>query len=480
MLILVASSKPHSWHRVKAVLEHRFAISYSVDLKGTLAVIQRHRPALVILWSDLLDADLDTSLRSIRQHARESRVLVVMEGGRASSEAPPEGCADACLDERQVRDALLGTIRSLLESQDQTPAARCDHETAMPGAKLDTYRRMVIGKSREVLQLIQTAGRVAATDVNVLITGESGTGKEVLARWIHCSSHRARGPFEAIDLPSVPDDLFESILFGHERGAFTGATGANPGSFKRAHRGTLFLDEISSLKLDLQPKLLRAIQEKEVRSVGAREPTFCDVRVIAATNTRLEDAVGRGAFRSDLYYRLNVVTLHLVPLRRRKEDIPSLLDLFIERYARKFNCRAAEISAEAQRALREHDWPGNIRELENRVQRALLLSSSDQLGPDDFFEKQDVDDEPSSAVHFPDCNRSLAEIERLYISWVLSETNGNQSQAAQILQIDRKTLRNKLRGYSAAIQGATPSEQSCDSEQGSEDVAVLRAVFRSG
>jgi DNA-binding NtrC family response regulator len=435
MLILVASAKPNTWHRVKKALGQGFAISYSVDLKGTLAVIKGHRPSLVVLWSSLLDADMEKSIRCIRRIDQDLRVIGITTGDSA-----PQTDADACLSEEEVPGSLLDAVNALVGSEVQKPESK-------PVASLAAYRNMVVGKSPQFLRQMQIASRIAAVDVNVLINGESGTGKEVMARWIHCSSHRARGPFEAVDLPSIPDELFESILFGHERGAFTGATAQNQGSFKRAQRGTLFLDEISSLKLDLQPKLLRAIQEREARSVGGQEPMPCDVRIIAATNANLKEAVKRGEFRSDLFYRLNVVALDLIPLRQRKDDIPALLELFINRYTDRFNRKTPEVSGEARRALHAYNWPGNIRELENRVQRALLLSRSDRLSAEDFF------DEPHTGageppIQFGECNRNLADVERLYINWVLQKTNGNQSQAAQILQIDRKTLRNKLRSYS--------------------------------
>jgi len=278
-----------------------------------------------------------------------------------------------------------------------------------------------------------------------LITGESGTGKEVLARWIHCASRRAEGPFESVDLPSVPVELFESILFGHERGSFTGAVAPNEGKFQRAHDGTLFLDEISSLKLELQPKLLRAIQEKQVECVGGKKLLPCNARIIAATNVDLEEAVSRGEFRSDLLYRLNVITLETVPLRERAADIPALLDFFVAKYAKRFERRVPQISRSSVERLKQHHWPGNIRELENRAQRALLLARSDTLEPDDFFEPtRRRTAAVAGEIDFGSCDRSLAEVERLYIESVLRSTEGNQSRAAQTLQITRKTLRNKL------------------------------------
>jgi DNA-binding NtrC family response regulator len=439
-LLVVASANPSAWRRIKEALGDSFAISYSVDLTGTLDVLERHQPALVVLCGALLDADPARARSEIRQRAPGIHLVVV------GSEAPPSlDERESYVDENKVSGSLLNVVREILGHG--TTARR----RARPGAISDNpvYRKMVIGDNPEVRRLMDLAGRLASVDVNVLINGESGTGKEILARWIHCSSPRAPGPFETVDLPSIPDHLFESILFGHERGSFTGAVASNEGKFQRADAGTLFLDEVSSLKLELQPKLLRAIQEKEVECVGAKRPVSCDVRIIAATNQDLEAAVTRGEFRSDLYYRLNTVPLNLVPLRRRREDIPALVAFFAETYAERFNCRVPDLPAAACEALQRHRWPGNIRELENRVQRALLVSRADRLEAADFFDSPQILEADQPDIRFNNCSHSLASVEQLYISRVIEATGGNQTQAAQILQISRKTLRNKLQSYSS-------------------------------
>ena len=455
-MILVASANPSSWHQVKKALRDRFAVSFSIDLQGTLNVVERLEPAVVVVWSSLLDTSLEKTVQKMRQyHPTVPVVAVTEEHISRTRKLHAGGSADAHLMEHQVSDALLDVVDSLLGAPEHNCLAQATQSAPRreapvtgpdPIAHIAAYRDLVIGSNPQVKKVMQLAGRIATVDVNVLITGESGTGKEVLARWIHCSSHRTKGPFEVVDLTAVPDELFESILFGHERGSFTGAISASQGAFQRAQNGTLFLDEISSLKLDLQPKLLRAIQEKEVRSVGGRKPTPCNVRILAATNVNLADAVNRGEFRRDLYYRLEVVTLNLVPLRERKEDIPSLLEFFSKKHANSYGLATPDISADACNKLKEYDWPGNIRELENVSQRMVLFSHTRSFSIDDFLEEHPFSSSGLSA--FPgDCNYSLEELERIYIHRVLERTNGNHSQAAQILQISRKTLYNKLQHY---------------------------------
>jgi DNA-binding NtrC family response regulator len=437
-LLVVASANPSAWRRIKEALDDRYAVSYSVDLTGTLDVVERHRPALVVLCGPLLDADPQRARSELRKKVPGIQLVLV------GSEAPTRlDEMERYVEDDKVPGTLLNVVRGLLDGGAARKRARPKDISDNP-----VYRKMVIGDSPEVQRLMDLAERLASVDVNVLINGESGTGKELLARWIHCSSPRAAGPFETVDLPSIPDHLFESILFGHERGSFTGAVASNQGKFQKADTGTLFLDEVSSLKLELQPKLLRAIQEKEVECVGAKRPVSCDVRIIAATNQDLEAGVSRGEFRSDLYYRLNTVPLNLVPLRRRKEDIPALVAFFAETYAERFNCRAPDLPAATCEALQRHGWPGNIRELENRVQRALLVSRGDQLQAGDFFDGgPKVLEAEEPGVRFGECSHSLASVEQLYISRVIEATGGNQTQAAQILQISRKTLRNKLQSY---------------------------------
>ncbi|MDH5306739.1 MAG: sigma-54 dependent transcriptional regulator, partial [Myxococcales bacterium] len=242
----------------------------------------------------------------------------------------------------------------------------------------------LVGTSPAMLEIFKIIGRLAARDVSVLITGESGTGKELVARAIHAASPRAEAPFVAVNTAAIPRDLLESELFGHERGAFTGAVSARAGRFRDAAGGTLFLDEIGDMSKDLQAKLLRVLQEHEVTAVGSGSAERVDVRIVAATHRDLDAAIATGEFREDLLYRLRVVPVHIPPLRERREDIPALAEHFVERYAAELIGAPRVLSESALARLRGHDWPGNVRELENAVKRALVLSSSAVLSADDF------------------------------------------------------------------------------------------------
>ncbi len=449
-LILAAGADPGRWQSVQRALGGRVAIAFSIDLRGTLDLVARERPGVLVLCSDLLDATVEDCLSRLQSSPGdpELRVIVIDERGGGEGTAEPRGPRwprAVHLNQAAVADELLSTVRGLLAAAHPPRARRPEARAGDSGdlADFPAYRSMVLGKSPAVQRAVDMIRKIARVDVTVLLCGETGSGKELFARRIHCLSDRARGPFRAVSLPAVPNELFESLLFGHERGAFTGAVSHNVGVFEQASKGTLFLDEVSSLGLEAQPKLLRAIQEKEIERVGARAPLPCDVRIIAATNDDLAEAVRQQRFREDLYHRLSVVCIDIPPLRRRREDIPILVDFFLRSYAEQFRCEIPEVRAEAMAALQAHRFPGNVRELENRVQRALLLAGSGPLRPEDFLDPA-VEGGVGPAIHFDRCEYSLAQVERAYIEEVVEHTGGNQSRAAQILEIDRKTLRAKL------------------------------------
>jgi DNA-binding NtrC family response regulator len=294
----------------------------------------------------------------------------------------------------------------------------------------------------KVYRLIE---KVSAISTNVLISGETGTGKELVARAIHYNSERAERPFVAVNCGALTESLLESELFGHVKGAFTGAIANREGFFRKADRGTLFLDEISEVSHGLQVKLLRAIQEREVIPVGGREPLKFDVRLIAATNKNLEDEVKKGIFREDLFYRINVITVPLPPLRDRKEDIPLLVNHFLQKYAQRLGKPSIKISREAMHVLVNYDWPGNVRELENMVERTMALCEGETIETTDLPEKL-----TRVRIAIRDLEKyemTLDALEMEHIKKVLQTVNGDKVKASQILGINLSTLYRKLARY---------------------------------
>jgi two-component system response regulator HydG len=297
----------------------------------------------------------------------------------------------------------------------------------------------MIGKSQAMKRVVELVEMVAPTPATVLITGESGTGKEIVARAIHAASPRRHMPMVVIHCGALTETLLESELFGHERGAFTGAQNRKKGKFELAEGGTVFLDEIADISLKTQTDLLRVLQEREIVRVGGNETVKVDFRCIAATNKDLKTMVEAGSFRPDLYYRLNVVSIDMPPLRKRKDDVPLLIDYFLQKFSQAMNRPVPELAPEALQLLLNYDWPGNVRELENAIERALVIRRGNRIEAVDFpFQLA----QPSKAN-----GRSLEEVERTHIEGVVKETSGNLSQAARILHIDRTTLYNKLRRY---------------------------------
>ncbi len=332
----------------------------------------------------------------------------------------------------------------------------------------------LVGKSPAMQEIYKTIGRVAESDASVLLQGESGTGKELIARALHFHSGRS-GPFVAINCSAIPRDLLESELFGHERGAFTGAVERTLGKFEIAHEGTLFLDEISELPLDLQAKLLRVLQEREFMRVGGREPIRSDARIISATNRDLAELVRKGRFREDLFFRLNVVPISIPPLRSRRSDIPELVRFFIRKINRDMKANIHGLAPDAERLLVEHSWPGNVRELENALIRACVLAggrtltasdfhfSGDSGGPpatagdaalDELVRRKLRDALPAEAEALPKDLHAMALswVERPLLEFVLEKTGGNQLRAAEILGINRNTLRKKITTLGVSIK----------------------------
>jgi transcriptional regulator with GAF, ATPase, and Fis domain len=292
----------------------------------------------------------------------------------------------------------------------------------------------IIGSCASMLEVFRKVQKVAPTDISVLITGETGTGKELIAREIHNRSSRAQGPFVVINCGAIPENLMESELFGHVRGAFTGAVATRQGKFQAADKGTLFLDEIGELPIALQVKLLRALQERVVTKVGDSKPERVDIRVIAATNRDLEEEIRKGTFREDLYYRLNVVNIYLPPLRERADDVVVIAKLLLQKYAQELGSQVRGFTPNALIAIKKYDWPGNVRQLENRIKKALVLCDKSLIGP------EDLDLHPEVLQTIVPLDKAKEDFQRRYILEVLERNNGNRTKTARDLGVDPRTI----------------------------------------
>ncbi len=343
--------------------------------------------------------------------------------------------------------------------------------------ELDDFgEQLIIGSSKKMQEVFKMIARVAKIDATVLITGESGSGKELVARAIHMYSHRKNSQFVAVNCAALPPNLLEAELFGYEKGAFTGANSSKRGLFEEASGGTLFLDEIGELELSLQSKLLRAIQEKEIRRIGGTSPIKVDARIIAATNKDLRKAVEEGKFREDLFYRLNVLTIHVPPLRERKEDIIALANHFIKKFSVEFKLPKKRLSDDAKAALLSYDFPGNVRELENMILKAMLISPFDTISSEELFQsgvgkgKPDFEDVVREFVKCSLLSKSEGDLydsligsaEKILIEEVLKACKWNQKRAAEVLGIHRNTLRMKIKSLNIELPKKRSREFSQD------------------
>jgi DNA-binding NtrC family response regulator len=358
---------------------------------------------------------------------------------------------------------LLGHIEPASLADAVGRAAR-QSQSREPSSTTAPWRRFLIGQSRAMLQICEIIQLVAAKRCTILISGETGTGKEVIAKAIHAASNRASQPLVCVNCTALPATLIESELFGHTKGAFTGALNSRLGRFEQAHRGTLFLDEIGDLPIEAQSKILRVLQEQEFQRVGSSETVRVDVRVIAASNVDLEQAVRERRFREDLYYRLNVVPIHLPPLRERREDIPLLLQFFLDKIRAAENAAPKQISAEAVESLQQLPWPGNVRQLEHAVQMAFALSGERRiLCPNDFIVRRPTSSvssfsaetaAPAPLVRLPKGGLNFDEVvggfELSLLNQALTVSGGNKARAADLLQIKRTTLLAKMKSLTNA------------------------------
>ncbi len=421
--------------------------------KGGYEVVAKGEPlgALELLKErsfDLLITDIkmeDLNGIELLKRAREIHpdLPVIMITGHGTIESAVESMKLGAFDyvtKPVGRDEFLHIIANALRMQE----LEAENIQLRSELKKKYGFGQIIGKGESMMQVFSLMEKVIETDTTVLIRGESGTGKELVARALHYNSPRAKGPFVVVNCASVPDNLMESELFGHVRGAFTGAHKDRNGKFQLANCGTLFLDEIGDLKLDLQAKLLRVLQEGEVEKLGEGIPRPVDTRVITATHRDLEEMMEKGEFRDDLYYRISVYPIQLPPLRERGDDLPLLVQHFIEKYAVEGGAR---FRSEAMEVLRHYSWPGNVRELENVVERALILKKSGELGLDILPPTVKQETGGIFAGEIPDDGVNLDEIEVELIRKALKKAGGNQTKAARYLGLSRPTLIYRIEKY---------------------------------
>ena len=463
--LLVVDDEPTQREMLTSILE-RAGYRVSVAADGQQAVRRLEAQHFDLMLTDQKMPGMDglELLDRARAQIPDLPVVLMTAYGSVSSavEAMKRGAADY-LTKPFERDELLLVLSKVLRHRRLE-----DEVAALHGVLRDRYRLGgLIGSAPAMQEIFDLVGRVAHTDVPVLIQGESGTGKELVAAAIHEASRRSSGPFVAMNCAAVPETLLESEFFGHERGAFTGAVRARPGRFRQAHGGTIFLDEIGAMRVDLQAKLLRALQDQKIQPLGSTGSVQVDVRILAATGENLEVAIREKRFREDLYYRLNVVPITLPPLRERREDIPLLLDHFLSKAVRKFEKEPVGASSELLERLQMYSWPGNVRELENCVERMVLLARSAHLTPADLPPNIRRGTEPGEEVddlfQLPAAGVRLQELERHLIVQALERTRGALGPAARLLGISYKTLQYRVRKYGLErpeeAARATPTEE---------------------
>lgn len=415
---------------------------------GEAAIRLLKKEDFPLILSDIRMLDIDgLGVLSFVRESRPRSVVLLMTGF---------GTMDGAI--RAIQHGAFDYVSKPFQLDDlKAVVARAANHWALsaspaspPSPSVPFKPKTLIGKSPQIVEVYKTLARATLSPSNVLIVGESGTGKELVARGIQDNSARRLGKFVAVNCGALTETLLESELFGHVKGSFTGAIADKKGLFEEADHGTLFLDEVGDLPLSLQVKLLRAIQEGEFKPVGSHQTKRADVRLIAATHRDLDAEVQKGTFREDLYYRLKVILIVLPPLRSRMEDLPELVGHFLTRFADKIGKKASHVSDEAMELLKSYLWPGNVRELEHAIERAVTMTRTTVLYPEDF--PQEIVNSLRAAGPSPGTKTSLEEVERAHILKVLEETRFNKSRAAAVLGIDRKTLHRKAQRYKIKLK----------------------------
>jgi nitrogen regulation protein NR(I) len=456
--VLVVDDEPNLRRVLSAQLSRDgYDVHTPEDGKQALSVLAEHHIDLVITDLRMPGVDGMEVLRRALELDPELPVVMITAHGTVDNavEALKLGAFDYItkpFDQREVRTIVRKALLTRdLAANEASPSVRQTFADARYG---------IIGRSPGIAQLYSVLDRVVDTPTTVLITGESGTGKELVARALHENSRRRELPFIKVNCAAIPKDLMESELFGYERGAFTGAVGSKPGRFELASGGTLFLDEIATIPVEMQVKLLRALQESEFERVGGVKTLQVDVRVVAATNSDLKREIAAGTFREDLYYRLNVVPIRLPPLRERAQDVPLLISYFIDKFNARLKKQISGVEPDAERLLAQYAWPGNIRELENVMERAVLFCDGHRLAisdlPQELRDTADVETQPAEAVVAgsgvaeqdglkQQVRAAMSRLERQLIVKALEQTKGNVTHAARLLKISRKGLQLKMK-----------------------------------
>ena len=453
--VLVVDDEANITDAVRRALERvGYAVDVAADPDEAWARLERTVPDVVICDVRLHEADGLDVLARIRELYPE--IAVIMMTGYASIESAVTSIKAGAVD-YLAKPFNPGQLRHVVAKAIEQK--RLLEENRYLRSQQGAADGVVIGESRAMRDLFETAEKVASTDSSVLIMGRSGTGKEVLARFIHASSPRRDRPFVTVNCSAIPASLIESELFGHERGAFTGAVYSRRGSFELADASTLFLDEIGEMPLSLQPKLLTAIQEKRFLRVGGTRQIDVDVRIIAATNKSLEEEVAAGRFRKDLFFRLSVFPIRVPPLRERPEDLPVLADFFLRRFARKCGKEIGPLSEDDIFALRAYDWPGNVRELENFIERAVIRAAGDraEIAATPGRSTLEPADEGDAAPFHPDLpfrdakERVVSFFEKRYIEEALRRAEGKLTEAARLAGMDNKNFSEKMKRHGVTL-----------------------------
>ncbi len=462
--ILIVDDDPGQRRIVEFWLQEAgYTVLTATDGLNGLKMFQEHCPSVVITdmrMPGISGLDLMAKIKAIHE---DVPVMVITAFGTVSDavDAMRLGAADYILKPINADDLKISVSR-IFERQRLVDENRYLRDLVGTEFQFSS----LIGNSRKMRDVFTVAGQVARRDSTVLITGESGTGKELLAKAVHQSSLRAGKPFIVVNCGALPEALVESELFGHTKGAFTGAACDRAGKFETANEGTIFLDEVGELPLNVQVKLLRVLQEREVDKLGSSHPLKVNVRIIAATNRNLKTQVEDGNFREDLYYRLSVITIELPPLRERREDVPILAAHFLKRYSERYNTARLTFEDDAMELLPKYDWPGNIRELENVIERLCVLTTRDAIGVGDLPAEIRVSRSriASIGLKLPDEGISLEEVEKEILVQALEKKLGNQTRAARYLNISRKTLIYRMEKFGLVERGAAEQEQASDSE----------------